>query len=345
LLRSYAESQSEPRDVQTLETEDGEEIADIDIAVEESVRGVAAETLMSLLFEKPELAETFLPTIEKIASDPSPVMRVAAQGLCIPLLNIDRNRAVRLFLQSCDHPDGRVLAGTYTNRFLRYTWNRHPDDLEPLLVRMIGSENEKAAEMAAFWVTAGKVGEGLYSNLAARCPTGSEAHQKGAARAMAQLLYRSESKQAALDSLLALLRDSNKAAGSEVADLLREEEILGSPEGPVLAEAFIRSPAIESDPGDFFYGLKNFSGSLVPYAPVLLAAIERLGGDLAPVTRDLSTRLSGAVRFLPEILLRLYEQAEGPELRPVRNTCLDAWDSLLRGQVGLSWDVLRRLDT
>jgi NACHT domain-containing protein len=340
LLRGYAESQPEPRDFLSLDTESGE---DIDI-IEESVRGVATETLMTLLFEKRELAETVLPTIEKLVSDPNPVMRVAAQGLCLPVLNIDRNRAVRLFLQSCDYPDARVLAGTYTNRFLRYTWNRHPDDLEPLLARMIESENEKAAEMGAFWATAGKVGEGLYGNLAARCLTGSKAHRKGAAEAMAQLLHRPESKQAALDGLLALLRDSNKAADSQVVDLLREEEILGSPEGPVLAEAYIRSSAFEDDPGDFFYGLKHFSGLLVPYAHILLEALQRLGGDLAPATRDLSTRLSRAVRFLPEILLRLHEQAEGPELRPVRNTCLDAWDSLLRGQVGLNWDVLRRLD-
>jgi len=228
---------------------------------------------------------------------------------------------------------------------LRYTWNQHPDDLEPLLARMIESENEKAAEIGAFWATAGKVGEGLYGNLAARCLTGSESHRKGAARAMAQLLQRPESKPAALQGLLDLLHNSDEAADNEVADLLREEEILGSPEGPVLAEAYIRSPAMEDDPGDLFYGLKNFTGSLVPYASILLAAVQRLGGDLAPATRDLSTRLSGAVRFLPEILLRLYEQAEGPELRAVRNTCLDAWDSLLRGQVGLSWDVLRRLDT
>jgi hypothetical protein len=344
LLRSYAESPPEPRDVPLLEPEGGEERADINIVVDESVRGAAAETLAALLFERLDLSDSLLPTIEKLANDPNPAMRVAAQGLCIPLLNVDRNRAVRLFLQACNHPDDRVLGATNTNHFLRYTWSQHSDDLEPLLARMIESKNEKAAEMGAFWAAAGKVGEGLYGNLAARCPTGSEAHQKGAARAMAQLLlYRSQSKQAALDSLMALLYDSNQAVSREVASLLREEEILGSPEGPVLAEAYIRSPAVE-DLGDLLYGLKSFTGPLLPYASILLVAIQRLGGDLAPAANDLSTRLSGAGRFLPEILLRLYEQAEGLESRSVRNTCLDAWDSLLRGQVGLQWDVLRKLD-
>lgn len=344
LLRSYAESQPTPGDLPALEAGSGEEDTDIDIAVEESVRGGAAETLAELLFERQELAEAFLPTIEKLASDPNPVMRVAAQGLCIPLLNVDRDRAVRLFLRSCDHTDDRVLAGTYTNQFLRYTWNRHPNKLAPLLERMVASDNEKAAERGAFWAAAGQFGESLYGDLATRCLAGTEAQRKGVAKALAKLLDRPESKQTALRELVALLHSSDEAANYEVAGLLREEAILGSPEGPMLAEAYIRSSAMEDDPGDLFYGLKNFSGSLVPYAPTLLTAVERLGGDLAPATRDLSTRLSGAVRLLPEILLRLYEQAEGPESRQVRKTCLDAWDSLLRGQVGLNWDVLRKLD-
>lgn len=341
LLLDYVESQPG-----TFGAEDGEQNTDISIAVEESVRGTAAEALMSMLLEKRELTEAILPAIEKLVIDHNPAMRAAAQGLCLPLLSINPERAVRLFLQSCDHPDDRVMAGPYTNRFLRYTWDRYPDLLEPLLERMIESDSEKTAEMGAFWVTAGQIGEGLYGDLAARCVIGSEAHRKGTAEAMAQLLQRPEpeSKQAALRGLLDLLHSSDKAADSKVADLLREEEILESPEGPVLAEAYIRSSAMDDDPGDLFYGLQHFSGSLVPYAHILFAAVQRLGGDLAPATRDLSTKLSGAVSSLPELLLRLYEEAEDPHLRSVRKACLDAWDSLLRNRVGWSWDVLHRLD-
>ncbi len=341
LVRGFAESQPEPGDSPALETEEGE---DIYIAVEESVRGAAAEALMELLFEKRELTDTFIPTVEKLVSDPKPVIRVAAQGLCIPLLNVDRDMAVRLFLKSCDHPDDRVLAGTHINRFLMYTWNRHPSDLAPLLERMVESDNEEAAKMGAFWATAGQIGEGFYGELAVRCLDGSEAHRQGAAKAMAQLLRRPESKQAALSGLLDLLHNSDEAAENEAADLLRQEEILESPDGPVLAGAYIRSSAMEDDPRDLFYGLGNFTGSLVPYASVLQEAVQRLGGNLAPATRDFSSKLSGAARLLPEILLRLYEQAEGQDLISVRNACLDAWDSLLRHQVGSNWDVLRRID-
>ena len=342
LLLTYAESRPQPKD--SLAFEGVEKSADIDIAIEESVRGEAVETLMTLLFKRPEKADMVLPTIEKLVSDPDPVVRAAAQGTCIPLLSIDRGEAVRLFLQSCDHPDDWVLAGTYTNSFLRRAWNRHPDDLAPLLGRMIESDKPKVVERGAFWATVGQLGEGLYGELAARCLAGSKAHRKGAAKAMAQLLGRPESKELALRGLENLLQQRDEAAGHEIASLLREEEILSSSEGPVLAEVYVRSSALEHNPGDLFYALRNFSGSLIPYAPTLLAAVQRLGGDLAPATRDQSTRLSGAVRFLPEVLLRLYEQAEGPELRQIRNVCLDAWDALLRGQVGLSWDVLRKLD-
>jgi hypothetical protein len=286
LLRGYAEYQLEPSDLPAFEATQGE---DFGLILQNSVRGAAAEALMKLLFEKPDLTESFLPMIEKLASDSNPVMRGAAQRLCLPLLNVDRTRAVQLFLQSCDHLDDRVLASDYTNHVLSYIWEEHPNDLAPLLDKMIDSDNEKAAERGAFWATVGHVVEGLYDGLAARCLAGSEAHRKGTVEAMGQLLLHwPESKQAALRGLLDLLHDSDKAASNEVADLLRRKEILGS--------------------------------------------------------HDFSTGPSRALRLLPEILLRLYEQAEGPELRAVRNTCLDAWDSLLRDHVDASWDVLRRLD-
>lgn len=346
LLRGYTESEPEPIDSLALEAEAEAEgdSTDIDMAVEDSVRSVAAETLMMLLFEKRDLAALLLPTIERLVKDPSAEMRVAAQGLCLPLFNVERNRAVRLFLQSCDHPDNRVLAGMYTDQFLQHTWNWYPEDLTLLLGRMIESENENVAETGAFWTTVGQIGEGLYGGLAARCLAGSKILRKGAAEAMAQLLWWPEAKQRALRGLQDLLQDGAGAADIAVASLLRRPEVLGSPQGPVLAEAFIRSSAMAHDPGDLFDGLRSFNGSLEPYASILLEAVQRLGGDLAPATRDHSQRLAGAVIFLPEVLLRLYEQAEGPELRQVRKMCLDAWDALLRGQVGLSWDVLRKLD-
>jgi hypothetical protein len=59
---------------------------------------------------------------------------------------------------SCEHPDDRVLAGSYTDQFLVHIWDRHPDDLEPLLERMIESDNEKVAEGGAFWLLRGEVG-------------------------------------------------------------------------------------------------------------------------------------------------------------------------------------------
>ncbi|HEX9945188.1 MAG TPA: hypothetical protein VGG03_24520, partial [Thermoanaerobaculia bacterium] len=109
LVRSYTESPDfNPRDFPALKAETGEEGLDIDSAALESVRGAATETLTALLFEKRELADTFLPTIEKLVADPNAAVRVVAQGLCLPLYNIDRDLAVKLFVRSCDHPNDRV---------------------------------------------------------------------------------------------------------------------------------------------------------------------------------------------------------------------------------------------
>jgi hypothetical protein len=340
LIIAYAKGHAEPRHGEPSEGEGPLSSTDIDTSIEESVRGTAVETLAALLFDNSDLAETMFPVIECLANDPNPEVRAAVQGLCIPALNVERKRAVQLFLQACAHSDDSVLTSFYTMRFLGYASDF---DLTPLLARMIASGHEKVAEAGAFWAIVGQMRDGRYSELTEQFQASSKAHRKGMSRAMAQLLRLPGSKQQALDGLLDLITRSDESAAMEISHLLRDREVLASPEGPLLAEAYVRSSSWK-EPKDLFFALSQFTGSLVPYATILLATVRRLGG-LTLSTKDVSTRLSGATRYLTEVLLRLYEQAEAPNLADVRSVCLDAWDALLRDQAGLSWDLLLKLDS
>ncbi|HVT17764.1 MAG TPA: hypothetical protein VHQ90_16500 [Thermoanaerobaculia bacterium] len=354
LVRSYAEHRDPESalaaagtgEAETAEEEEREEKeqVDLDVAALNSVRGVAAGTLMKLMFAKPELRESCLPTVERLAGDPHPVVRVAAQGLCLPLYNFDRDRAFELFVRCCGHRDDRVLGGLYASDFLRYTWHRYPEKLAPVLKRMVRSGYKKVAEQGAFWATIGHIGRGLYSDLAAKSLRGHTAHRKGAANAVAVSFRELDWRQAALPLVMGFFEDEDPIIVAQVVGLLREEAILESQEGPVLAEAFVQSPALASNAGDLFHGLAEFGGSLVPYAPAIEKAVARLAGQFEAATRNPSTRIWGAVRLLPPVLLRLYEQAEGPALKDVRNRCLDTWDVFLRGRLHLGRDVLGQLD-
>jgi hypothetical protein len=354
LVRSYAEhsdpelarpagDRGEGADAED-DYEREEDQSNLDVAALSCVRGAAAGTLRQLLFAKPELCGSCLPTVERLVADPHPAVRVAAQGLCLPLYNFDRNRAVELFVRCCEHGDDRVLAGQHANRFLRYTWHSYSAELAPVFERMVGSSYGKVAEQGAFWVTVGHIGPNLYGDLASACLRGDTARRKGAANAAAASFREPDWRQTALPMVVAFFDDEERDVVAQVVGLLREEAILASQEGPILAEAFVRSSALALNGGDLFHGMSEFGGSLVPYAPTIQEAVARLTGEFETATHDPSTRVWGAVRLLPPLLLRLYEQAEGTALKLVRDSCLDVWDRFLRGRLDLE-GVLGQLDT
>jgi hypothetical protein len=223
-----------------------EEFEDLNVAALDSLAGAATAALMRLMAARPEVKDSCLPIIERLASDPDAVSRIAAQGLCAALLRRDRDRAVELFVRSCDHHDDRVLAGMYVPDFLGHTWRGYAPALTPVVARMVGSALPHVAERGAFWATVGHIAAGLYSELAASSLQGNAPQRKGAANALAQLAREPEWRQTALPGLIACFADDEPKVVAQAIAALRNEAVLGSPEGPALATAFVQSPAFAS---------------------------------------------------------------------------------------------------
>ncbi len=85
------------------------------------VRGQAALAIEQLLFADPKRLRRLRPAIEKLVADPSPVVRCAAIGVCVPILNVDRQLAVNLFLRAVSGTHPSILAVHDAERFLRFS--------------------------------------------------------------------------------------------------------------------------------------------------------------------------------------------------------------------------------
>jgi hypothetical protein len=313
-----------------------EDVMSLNVDALNSLRGAAASALMKLLLARPELSESCLPTAERLAADPDPAVRIAAQGLCLPLLALDRQRAVGLFVRCCDHPDDRVLAGMYMHELLWRTWRDFPQELVPVLARMIGSACDEAAEEGAFWVTVGHVAGGLYSDLAAASLLAGKTQRKGAAHALARLCREADHRPAALPGVIDLFEDKEPEVVAQVVMVVRDKAVLESPDGPALAEAFVRSAAFSSYPGDLFFGLTDFPGSLVPFATAIQLASARLEKLSANPDSTVGMRAWGSASLMLAPLFRLYDEAEG--------AALDTLDSYLRSGMDRGRNVLAKLD-
>ena len=117
-----------------------------------SARGSAADSFSRFLFAHPEMAERLLPYIEALAHDKSIAVRaVNVQGL-LALLNTHREKAVALFLETCEAAEP-LWAVQPVEDFLYYATFTHYVVLRPLLRKMLSSSESDSRHAAARQVT------------------------------------------------------------------------------------------------------------------------------------------------------------------------------------------------
>ena len=313
---------------------DGEQSHDIGTSAINCVRGAAAWAIHKLLFEHPDLFELFRPAVEKLVADPSPAVRVASVIACLPILNIDMDTAVDLFVRACEMPDDRILATPYPGQFIAYTSLRHFARLGPLFDRMVHSRVPDVASAGASWATQVWLHAGAMETLVRECLCGSVPQRKGGARGAAYSLRHRGLATKSADLLRVLMNDASQEVRREAASAFWREDVFEVGEAPSLCRDFALSRAFDENADHFLRGLNEHVGPLAHYADALWAACGRFCGPRAQDTRDVSKRAWHEAGELARLLLRLYQQAEDARDYDMQARCLDAFDEMLRSGVG-----------
>ncbi len=113
-----------------------------------SERGSIAWTIGKLVSENSKRYDIFSKTIEELAVDPSSSVRSCASIPILYLLNLDRNKAVSLFLKMIDGRD-ELLTVHYIDKFFGHACYTHYTELRNTLIRMLSHSNPKIQAIGA----------------------------------------------------------------------------------------------------------------------------------------------------------------------------------------------------
>ena len=114
-------------------------------------RGNAGYAIQALLFAHPDLMQQLVPAVEALVRDPHPAVRVASLAACLPMINVDADRAVELFLEAAKGSEA-ILGTRAARRFLNYTHRTHLTQLLQTIDRMTASQLQNVATMGATFV-------------------------------------------------------------------------------------------------------------------------------------------------------------------------------------------------
>ncbi len=295
------------------------------------VRCVAALAIGQQLWNHSDLLDQFRSAIGQICRDPHPAVRVAAVRMCVPILNLDKDFAIECFCQASTD-DLRVAASREGVYFFNAGMRSHPDRLAPLITRMLDAPQadvvqEGAEEVAARWLFHNSFAMELNA-----CLEGTVPQRKGLAQTAAHFVSEPQHFEKCRMIVERLKDDQEKEVRESLLPMVRSTELLRSPEGVRLVRSFVDSKAFLDHPSHLAYGLRQHSGSLVPFSDVLFDMCNQLLNPARNAGADSS--LSIVHEFVP-ILSRLHEQAEAEKNTGIVSQCLDAWDAMFERRVGV----------
>jgi len=307
------------------------------------VRGVAAEAIGKLLWEHRERLDQLRAGIESLISDPHPAVRMAAIVAIEPVLNIDKDLAVYWFCKACKD-DLRIAASPRALNFYNCTVPSHIDEIRPIIQQMVLSSFEDVVREGAKQVTARWVFHGFFEEELAKCRKGAVPQRKGVASAAAALVHEQRYSKKCLELLRQFMNDPDKEVRDELRVIFRNKDLISNPEYELFIKEYIKSQAFADHPDHFIWFLKDFSGSLIPFADVIFSVCEEFSTTLQEKTHDTGSRYLHMASEIESILLRLYEQAQEKRNKQIANRCLDIWDLFFENRVGRTIELTKAIE-
>jgi hypothetical protein len=308
------------------------------------VRGVAAQTMGSLLWKHPDLFNTLKDTLERLMSDDHPAVRVAAINACLPVLNIDKDFAVEQFLKAVQD-DIRVAACWHSVDYFNCGMygKKYRLELSMLILDMVNSEYDEVVYEGAKELYARHLFYGIFDKEVKQCIADGSKHQrKGVARVASSLFYQKDYTKKCGEILMSLFNDSEPEVRQKTRKVFHKPELLEVGDIAIFLDCFIQSESFSDDPLCLIDIFEKHTGSLVPFADILFKICEVFAGPLLEAVKSSRARLSYETGKMPTLILRLYDQAR--DNREIENKCLDIWDMFFEKQIGQTRDLTRAIE-
>jgi hypothetical protein len=287
-----------------------------------SVRGGTAYEMAPHVFRHEENMKALLPAIKSLVADPSDSVQAMAGRPVAMVLRHDESTALDCFLTLAASCPDSVLATRDFREFLRY--RARPDfvSLEPVLTRMIESDNPRVRNAGAVHIALAALEEEVALKLLTRCVAGDDPMRKGVAQAAAanltELRFRSRWEELVVEFFSDPAAEVREAAATVFTSRDRDAETLLT----ILTPSFVASPAFKEHTQLLVRALERADR---PSVEITLMTCERILDALDPSAISDTTEALG--HDLSEIIVRAYADAGDDDQR---NRALDLIDRVLQ---------------
>lgn len=286
-----------------------------------SVRGSAADAISKLLFADKTRWSIFELAVVALVRDKSLAVRASTVACLTALLNLNRERAVELFLQLCDKAES-ILGSHPVDFFLHYAFHSHYAKLRSLTLDMLKSPLEGAREIASRQIAVASFSNSMAQEDLAAVLAGDEKCRVAAANVFATNFHHASIRETCRKQLRNLFNDQSAKVRDTASWCFRHlpDSLLSEERDLILA--FVRSPAFIDGCDDLLFKMKEAKEQL----PDVVAAVAGRAISLHLEGGEQRRNAGRASFYLPELVIRLYDQT--PDSK-TKLQCLDLMDKML----------------
>ncbi|MFC3040410.1 hypothetical protein ACFOGI_09080 [Virgibacillus xinjiangensis] len=304
------------------------------------VRGCAGETISSLLWEDSNRYEYLKDAVESIVKDKNVAVNMSAIECIIPIMNIDKEYAVKCFFDLVNK-DIRIAAHPYAYNMFYHLYKEYPKSIKELVVEMYNSKFEDVAKVGANHIANMSVLYGCFEDIIFKEIKRSRVQKEGIIEVAADLIgyqgYHEKCKE-----IIMYFFDEEKDDDLTISySLLLHEEKLNIQEDEEFILKLVNSKSSRRMMRRFVDFINENDVSIIIFKEVIFSVIHKTIQDSQQEIQNVGSELYDIAPELSKLIALLYDRTHDDF--EVNQRCLDMWDKMFENRIGTIRELTRTI--
>lgn len=306
-----------------------------------SERAVATLALSNLLGDKLNYFETLKPIIIKIINDPNPAVRLASVYLLEPIINVDKEWALKKIVDLYIE-DFRLAGARYLKHIFFLAFEHYREQTLTTILKCFYSEDKNLVRKGSYVLAEMNLIHNQFEDIIRDVAVFTE-EQAAAFLEMVVLYFNRDEYNAKCKELILAFKHSDYNLEMILVQLFSDKLIDLERDNKFLIELIMESKISNRLTHIFVKYLEGENKSLIKYGEIILS----LSANIIDNYEDIKENSWGIESEVAKLIIGLYDETcERPINKHISNQSLDLWDKMFEFRIGsirnLSNEIISR---
>ncbi|PFB62842.1 hypothetical protein [Bacillus cereus] len=317
--------------VMSLEDKEGKTIHSLLTNSINCVRGCAAKAIASLLWEDKDRYDYFKYAVDSIVNDKNLAVNMSAIECIIPIMNFDKEQAVKWFFQLANK-DLRIAAHPYAYNLFYHLYKDYKRTIKKLVIEMYNSEFEDVAKVGANHIANMYVLYGSFEDILFKSNNKSKEQKEGIIKVVCNLIGYQEYHEKCKNIIVYFLdEEKDEDLTSSYSQLLYKEK-LNIEEDEEFILKLVTSKSTRRMLRSIVYFINENDLPIIIFKEVIFGMCQNIIQNSQKEVNDAGSELYGIAPELSKLIAFLYDSTLDDF--EVNQRCLNMWDEMFENRIG-----------